>query len=44
MCDAIGHPVIALKRISVGNITLGNIEKGSWRELTEDEVKYLKNL
>ncbi|HEY8888809.1 MAG TPA: pseudouridine synthase [Clostridium sp.] len=44
MCDVIGHPVIALKRVSVGNITLGNMEKGSWRNLTEDEIKYLKNL
>ncbi len=44
MCDAIGHPVIALKRVSVGNILLGDMEKGSWRNLTEDEIKYLKNL
>ncbi|MCB2292113.1 rRNA pseudouridine synthase [Clostridium algoriphilum] len=44
MCDVIGHSVIALKRISVGDITLGNMEKGSWRNLTEDEIKYLKNL
>ncbi len=44
MCDAIGHPVIALKRISVGNITLGDMEKGSWRNLTEEEIRYLKDL
>ncbi|MFT5875989.1 MAG: 23S rRNA pseudouridine2605 synthase [Clostridium sp.] len=44
MCEVIGHPVIALKRISVGNISLGNMEKGSWRNLTEDEIIYLKNL
>lgn len=44
MCDAIGHPVIALKRVSVGDITLGNMEKGSWRDLTQEEIKYLKNL
>jgi len=44
MCDVIGHPVIALKRISVGEITLGNMEKGEWRNLTEEEIKYLKNL
>lgn len=44
MCEAIGHPVIALKRVSVGNITLGNMEKGAWRDLTEEEIKYLKNL
>jgi len=44
MCDVIGHPVIALKRISVGEISLGNMEKGEWRNLTEEEIKYLKNL
>ena len=44
MCEAIGHPVIALKRISVGSILLGDMEKGEWRNLTEDEVNYLKNL
>jgi 23S rRNA pseudouridine2605 synthase len=44
MCDAIGHPVIALKRVSVGNITLGNMEKEEWRNLTEEEIEYLKNL
>ena len=44
MCDAIEHPVIALKRISVGNILLGNMEKGSWRNLTEEEIEYLKKL
>jgi len=44
MCDVIGHSVIALKRISVGDITLGNMEKGSWRNLTEEEIRYLKNL
>ncbi|MBZ9687873.1 rRNA pseudouridine synthase [Clostridium estertheticum] len=44
MCDAIGHPVIALKRVSVGEITLGNMEKGEWRNLTQEEIKYLKNL
>ncbi|MGH4052767.1 MAG: pseudouridine synthase [Clostridium sp.] len=44
MCEAIDHPVIALKRISVGNIKIGDMEKGSWRNLTEDEINYLKNL
>jgi len=44
MCEAIEHPVIALKRTSVGNIKLGDMEKGSWRNLTEDEINYLKNL
>ena len=44
MCEVIGHPVVALKRISVGNILLGNMEKGEWRNLTFDEINYLKNL
>lgn len=44
MCEAIGHPVIALKRVSVGEVTLGNMEKGQWRNLTQDEIKYLKDL
>lgn len=44
MCDAIGHPVIALKRVAVGRINLGKLEKGKWRNLDEEEVKYLKSL
>lgn len=44
MCEKIGHPVIALKRISVGNIKLGNLRRGEWRYLGENEINYLKNL
>ncbi|SHH50208.1 pseudouridine synthase [Tepidibacter thalassicus] len=44
MCKAIGHPVLSLKRVSMGNIKLGNLKKGEWRYLTEDEIKYLKSL
>ncbi|WP_026073660.1 pseudouridine synthase [Acetivibrio cellulolyticus] len=43
MCEAIGHPVLALKRISLGKVTLGNLPEGSWRELTRDEVNSLRN-
>jgi len=43
MCDAIGHPVVMLKRISVGKITLGDLPKGKWRYLDEAEVNYLKS-
>jgi pseudouridine synthase len=38
MCDAIGHPVISLKRVSVGKIKLGDLQIGKWRHLTEDEA------
>ncbi|GAA0120698.1 MAG: rRNA pseudouridine synthase [Clostridium argentinense] len=42
MCDAINHKVIKLKRLSVGKIKLGNLPKGKYRFLNEDEIKYLK--
>ncbi|KXZ39888.1 23S rRNA pseudouridine2605 synthase [Alkalithermobacter thermoalcaliphilus JW-YL-7 = DSM 7308] len=44
MCEAIGHPVISLKRISIGNITLSNLKKGQWRYLNNDEIRYIKSL
>ncbi len=44
MCDAIGHRVIGLKRIATGELALGDLPKGEYRHLTEDEVDYLKNL
>lgn len=44
MFDAIGHPVIYLKRIRIGNIKLGNLELGKWRYLTNKELEALKDL
>lgn len=44
MCDAVGHPVINLKRTSLGPLTLDGLNKGDYRYLTDQEVKYLKNL
>lgn len=43
MLETIGHPVMNLKRIQLGNIKLGNLEKGEYRHLTKEEVEYLKN-
>ncbi|WP_017415938.1 pseudouridine synthase [Clostridium tunisiense] len=43
MCDAIGHPVIALKRVSIGSINLGSLPKGKWRFLSEKELEFLKS-
>ena len=43
MAKAIGHPVLRLQRISVGGLTLGNLKPGQYRELTEQEVRELKN-
>lgn len=44
MCAAINCNVKKLKRIATGRLELGNLEKGKYRYLTEDEVKYLKSL
>lgn len=39
MCSVVGHPVITLKRKSVGSLKLGNLPLGKWRHLTSQEVK-----
>ncbi|MEF9990638.1 MAG: pseudouridine synthase [Romboutsia sp.] len=44
MCRAINHPVLNLKRVSVGKITLQSVKIGEYRHLSEDEIKYLKNI
>ena len=41
MCEAVGFPVIKLKRVSIGNVHLGNLPKGKWRHLSEGEVAIL---
>lgn len=42
MCQAAGVHVTRLRRISEGEVTLGELPKGKWRYLTEDEVAILK--
>ena len=44
MCRAIGHPVLSLKRASIGNIQLGNLKVGEYRHLNQKEINYLKSL
>ncbi len=44
MCEAIGHPVTSLKRVSVGLLELGELKKGQWRHLLPKEVKQLKEM
>ena len=43
MCDAVGHPVIRLKRTALGSITAPELAPGEWRELTKEELTALKN-
>ena len=44
MLETLGYNVNSLKRIKVGELTLGNLQVGEYRALNEDEIKYLKSL
>lgn len=44
MCAAINHEVLSLKRISIGELKLGYLKRGEWRELKKEEVEYIMNL
>ncbi|MCL2064395.1 MAG: rRNA pseudouridine synthase [Candidatus Cloacimonetes bacterium] len=41
MLDAVGHEVISLKRIQIGQIKLDKLPIGSWRFLKDIEILYL---
>lgn len=41
MGEAVGHPVLALRRIRYGPILLGDLPVGKWRRLGRDEVRAL---
>jgi 23S rRNA pseudouridine2605 synthase len=42
MCDAIGHPVVRLRRVRIGPISDARLKPGHFRELTPGEVAALK--
>ncbi|MBI3048014.1 MAG: rRNA pseudouridine synthase [Acidobacteria bacterium] len=42
MCEAVGHPVRALRRVRIGPLEDRTIEPGQWRELTAQEVAALR--
>lgn len=42
MCDACGLTIMRLTRISIGKLKLGELERGKYRDLTPNEVAYLK--
>lgn len=44
MCQAVGHPVIRLKRVQLGFLTLGNLAPGHYRFLEPTEVDKLRKL
>ena len=44
MFEAVGNKVVFLKRIRIGEMGLGSLERGKTRRLTAEEIHYLKNI
>ncbi len=42
MCQKCRLTVMRLRRIKIGELSLGDLEVGKWRYLTDEEVSYLK--
>ena len=43
MCEAVGLEVVRLRRTSIGPVKLGMLKPGTWRELTAEELRALRN-
>lgn len=44
MFETVGKEVEFLKRVSIGELRLGGLKRGTYRYLHDDEIEYLKNL
>ncbi|MBQ7867929.1 MAG: rRNA pseudouridine synthase [Clostridia bacterium] len=44
MVEQVGHQVVMLRRIRFGPLKLGELPRGMWRELTQEELKELRKL
>ena len=44
MFEAVGKRVVFLKRIKIGDMGIGSLERGAVRKLTDEEIFYLTNL
>ena len=44
MFESIGKNVAFLKRVSIGRLKLSGLDRGQVRELTEEEINYIKNI
>lgn len=44
MCESVGLTVTRLVRVSEGELKLGRLPSGRWRELTRPEMEYIKAL
>ena len=43
MCEYLAYEVVALQRIRIMNLELGDLAVGEWRDLTPEELKALKD-
>lgn len=41
MVESVGHQVLQLRRVRFGPLELGDLRRGEWRELNEEEVRRL---
>ena len=41
MAEKVGLFVLALKRVAIGELEIGNLPRGKWVYLTDEQVKYL---
>lgn len=44
MVEQVGHQVVLLRRIRFGPLKLGDLPRGMWRELNEEEIRALEKL
>lgn len=42
MCEAVGLEVARLKRVAIGNLKLGMLKPGKWKNLNESEIKSIQ--
>jgi len=44
MCEQTELEVVKLQRVAIGNIKLGDLAPGKWRNLTKSQIEYLKKV
>jgi 23S rRNA pseudouridine2605 synthase len=44
MCEAVGHPLLALERVAFGPLRLDSLLPGMHRRLDEQEIEHLRAL
>ena len=42
MCEEVGLSITRLSRVAMGSLALGDLKEGTWRDLTPEEIAYLK--